>query len=228
MDDQHRRTTVSAESQNRAIRGVLVVRALNTLDGMWTGHIRPPDQKGRRAARFTINHTIFVRSLRPLLDMALMANAGPTQIALLLNAYWNGIARVLPEPFDRAHDANDYVIQQNQGTTVLHSVLPRVIEVIPAQGRSLADRTAYADVMHDLPTLSGEVTTDHGPEPVSGATFWLAGAAGAASQFSGADGRKRLSGRVQALLPRVPEGLEIERRSRTARAVSRGERRTGR
>lgn len=205
MDDQCRRPALSAEHQNRVIRGVLVVRALNTLDGVWAGHIQPPEQKGKRAARFTIRQEVFVRSLRPILDMALMANAKPAQIALLLNAFWDGIANVLPELFDRAHDANDYVIQQSQGTTVLHSVLPRVIEVIPAQGRSLADRLAYADVMHELPALSGEVMTDRGPEPVSGATFWLSGPAGAASQFSGTEGCRHLSGRVQALLPRSPK-----------------------
>ncbi len=46
----------------------------------------------------------FVRSLRPLLDMPLMAKAEPAKIAQLLEAYWQGIAEVLPEPFDAGNN----------------------------------------------------------------------------------------------------------------------------
>lgn len=152
---------------------------------------------------------MFARSLRPLLDMPIMAKIRPAQIALLLNAYWDGIAKVLPEPFDPANNPKDYVIQKGQGAAVLHCVLPQVIEVIPSWGRSLADPISYADAMHDLPTLSGEIMTDHGATPVSGAKFWLSGSAGVAAQFSGDAGRKRLSVHVRALIPRPPEGLEI-------------------
>ncbi|MGH4025794.1 MAG: hypothetical protein ACRDRV_14555 [Pseudonocardiaceae bacterium] len=186
------------------------MRELNALDGVWAGHIQAPDQKAHRYDRFTIHQSVFVRSLRPLLDMPIMARIKPAQIALLLNSYWGGIAKVLPEPFDPVNNPGNYVIQKSQGAAILHDVLPQVIEVVPAQGKSLADRMAYAEVMHDLPTLSGEIMTEHGTEPVSGAKFWLSGPAGVASQFSGEAGRRHLSTQVQALIPRPAEGLEIE------------------
>jgi hypothetical protein len=208
----NRDARISAECQDRAIRGVLAVRELNALDGVWAGHIQAPDQKAHRDDRFTIHQSVFVRSLRPLLDMPIMARIKPTQIALLLNSYWDGIAKVLPEPFDPANNPGNWVIQKCQGATVLHGVLPQVVAVVPAQGRSLVDSMAYADVMHDLPTLSGEIMTDHGVEPVSGAEFWLSGSAGAAAQFSGDAGHRRLFSHVQTLIPRPPEGLEIEHR----------------
>jgi len=141
--------------------------------------------------------------------MLLLAKVRPKQIALLLNAYWDGIAKILPEPFDPAGSPKNYVIQQNQGAVALHYVLPWVIEVLPAWGKSLTDPIAYADVMHDLPTLSGEIMSNRGAAPVSGATFWLSGSAGMASQFSGDAGCKRLSVHLRALIPRPPEGLEI-------------------
>ncbi|HEU0090425.1 MAG TPA: hypothetical protein VFQ77_22660 [Pseudonocardiaceae bacterium] len=141
--------------------------------------------------------------------MPLLTNAKPGQIALLLNAYWEGIAKVLPEPFHPAVNPQSYVIQKEQGATVLHSVLPQVIEVIPSWGRSLADVIAYADIMHDLPTLSGEIMTVHGVELVSGAGFWLSGSAGVASQFSGDAGRERLAAEVRTLIPRPAAGLEL-------------------
>ncbi|MGH3912922.1 MAG: hypothetical protein ACRDTC_05880 [Pseudonocardiaceae bacterium] len=171
-----------------------------------------PDQKKQRGDRFTIHQSMFVRSLRPVLDMPLMAMISPAQIALLLNAYWEGIAKILPEPFDPAGNPRDYVIQQNQGVVVLHDVLPWVIEVIPAGGRSLTDPIAYADVMQDLPTLSSEIMSNHRAAPVSGAAFWLSGAAGMASQFNGDAGRKCLFVHVRALIPVPPEGLEIQDR----------------
>ncbi|MGQ0774041.1 MAG: hypothetical protein ACT4NY_06430 [Pseudonocardiales bacterium] len=209
MSYQSSDTKVSTESRDRIIRGVSVVRELNALDGVWVGRIRAPGQKIKRGDQFTIYQTVFVRSLRPVLDMPLMANVGPEQIALLLNAYWDGIAKIMPEPFDSAGNPKNYVIQQNQGAVVLHYVLPWVIEVLPAQGKSLTDPIAYADAMHNLPTLSGEIMSDHRAAPVSGVKFWLSGSAGMASQFSGDAGCKRLSVHLRALIPRPPEGLEI-------------------
>lgn len=210
MDYRHGDTKISVLNQDRAIRGVLVTRELNALDGVWAGHIQAPNQKAHRYDRFTIRQSAFARSLRPLLDMPIMARIKPAQIALLVNSYWSGIAKVLPEPFDPANDPGNYVIQQSQGAAVLHGVLPRVVEVVPAHGRSLADRMAYAEVMHDLPTLSGEIMTDHGAEQVSGGKFWLSGSGGVASQFSGEAGRRNLFAHVEALIPRPAEGLEIE------------------
>ena len=75
---------------------------------------------------------------------------------------------------------------------------------------SIADFTGpYADIMKDLPKLSGEIVTEDGPEPVSGAEYWLSGPQGAASQFSGDAGRKRLSVHIRALIPRPAEGLNF-------------------
>lgn len=40
-----------------------------------------------------------------------------------LNAYWTGIAQILPEPFDPANNPKDYAIQKGQGTIALHRVV---------------------------------------------------------------------------------------------------------
>lgn len=202
-------TKMSAKRQGRTVHGASVVRKLKAFDGVWAKRICAPGQRVKHNAGFTIHQATFVRSLRPLLDMPVIANVKPVQIALLLNAYWDGIAKVLPEPFDSASNPQDYVIQKDQGALVLHSVLPYVIEVIPSLGKSLTDPIAYADVMHDLPTLSGEIVTDNGMEVVSDARFWLSGPAGGVSQFRGDAGRKSLSADLRALIPRPAEGLEI-------------------
>lgn len=197
------------EGHDWITRGLTVVEELEALGGVWEGRIQAPNQKGKKSDQLTIPQAGFVRSLRPLLDMPLMAKADPAKIAQLLDAYWQGIAKVLPEPFDPVNNAKDYAIQKGQGTIALHRVLPQVIEVARAQGHSLADADAYADIMKDLPKLSGEIVTEDGPEPVSGAEYWLSGPKGAASQFSGDAGRKRLSVHIRALIPRPAEGLNF-------------------
>ena len=197
------------EGQDWITRGLSVIEELETLGGVWADRIQAPNQKGKRSDRLTIPQAGFVRSLRPLLDMPLMAKAEPTKIAQLLEAYWQGIAEVLPEPFDEANNPKDYAIQKGQGTIALHRVLPQVIEVVRARGQSLADSKAYAEVMKNLPKLTGEIITAEGPSPVTGADFWLSGANGAASQFSGDAGRKRLSVHIRTLLPSPAEGLNF-------------------
>ncbi len=197
------------EGHDWITRGLAVVEELEAPAGVWKGRIQAPNQKGKKSDQLTIPQAGFVRSLRPLLDMPLMAKADPAKIAQLLSAYWEGIAKVLPEPFDPVNNPKDYAIQKGQGTIALHRVLPQVIEVARAQGHSLADADAYADIMKDLPKLSGEIVTEDGPEPVSGAEYWLSGPQGAASQFSGDAGRKRLSVHIRALIPRPAEGLNF-------------------
>jgi DGQHR domain-containing protein len=197
------------EGRDWITRGQTVVEELEAMGGVWTGRIQAPNQKGKRSDQLTIPQAAFVRSLRPLLDMPLMAKADPAKIAQLLNAYWTGVADVLPEPFDPANNPKDYAIQKGQGTIALHRVLPQVIEVVRAKGDSLADSKAYAEAMKDLPKLSGEIMTHDGPVPVTGAQFWLSGSQGVASQFSGDAGRKRLSVHVRALIPRPAEGLNF-------------------
>lgn len=197
------------EGHDWITRGLTVIEQLEALGGVWAGRIQAPNQKGKRSDRLTIPQAGFVRSLRPLLDMPLLAKADPAKIAQLLNAYWQGIAEVLPEPFDPANNPKDYAIQKGQGTIALHRVLPQVIEVVRAQSQSLADPNAYAEVMKDLPKLTGEIITEDGPAPVTGPDFWLSGSEGAASQFSGDAGRKRLSVHIRALIPRPAEGLNF-------------------
>jgi DGQHR domain-containing protein len=197
------------EGQDWITRGLTVAEELQGLGGVWQGRIQAPNQKGKKTDKLTIPQAGFVRSLRPLLDMPLMAKAEPAKIAQLLNAYWEGIAQVLPEPFDPVNDPKKYAIQKGQGTIALHRVLPQVIEVVRANGHSLADPKAYAEVMKDLPQLSGENSDPSGPVPVSGVEFWLTGPDGAASQFSGDAGRKRLSVHIRALVPRPAQGLNF-------------------
>ena len=79
------------EGQDWITRGLSVIEELETLGGVWADRIQAPNQKGKRSDRLTIPQAGFVRSLRPLLDMPLMAKAEPAKIAQLLEV---GVERV--------------------------------------------------------------------------------------------------------------------------------------
>lgn len=197
------------EGKDWVTRGIAVVEELVKLPGPWKDRIQAPNQKLRRTDGLTIPQAQFVRSLRPVLDMPLMAKADPAKIAQLIDAYWQGIASVLPEAFLPGTNPKEYAIQKGQGAVALHRVLPQAIETVRSRGESLNDPTAYGEVMKNLPNLSGEVVTDLGPAPVSGADFWKSGSEGAASQFSGDAGRKRLSVLIRQMMPKPAEELNF-------------------
>lgn len=191
------------KGQDWIIRGQQVVEALEAADGPWRDNIQTPNQRKMKADRLTIPQAQFVRSLKPVLDMPLLAKGDPTTIAQIVNAYWQGIAKVLPEPFEASSNPKNWVIQKGPGAISFNRVLPQVIEVLRARGKGLADVEAYAEVLQDVPTLFGQVTGDDGaPVTVTGADYWVSGPKGVASAFTGDSGRKRLAIMIQVLLPK--------------------------
>lgn len=192
------------------IRGQQVVEELEKLDGPWKESIQTPNQKRVRADRLTIPQAQFVRSIKPVLDMPLLSKGEPATIATIINAYWCAIAKVLPEPFGSTSNPKRWVIQKGPGAIALNRLLPQVIEVMRARGRGLGDVDGYAEVLAELPTLSGQVTGEDGTlKSVSGADFWLSGPEGVASAFTGDAGRKRLSVMIQVLLPKASTEITL-------------------
>lgn len=191
-------------------RGIDVVRELSTLDGPWSDSIQQPNQKKQRSDRLTITQGQFVRSLRPVLELPLLVKAEPADIANIVNAYWTGIAEVLPEPFDWTQSPKEFFIQKGTGVVALHSVMPEAIEVLRARGDRLADSKAYAKVMERLPDLKAEVLDEDGVAyAVEGGDFWRSGISGVASQFNGDAGRKRLGVTIRYLMPNPAEELQL-------------------
>lgn len=192
-------------------RGIDVAKALDKMDGPWAGRIQSPNQKRTGKDGLVIAMAQFVQSIKPVLDMALFQKADADKVAQVLNAYWKGIAIVLPEPFEANTSPKDWAIQKGTGSIPLHRAFPRVIEVVRARGRRLGDPEAYAEIMMPLQSLQGEVTDEQTGDArvVSGADFWRAGGEGVAGVYSGEAGRKRLFLMIQALLPRPSSEIEL-------------------
>jgi DGQHR domain-containing protein len=209
-DDPDLAEILEIKGQDWKTRGAEVTDELIALGGVWAGKIQEANVHKVRTDRLTLNKAQFIRSLQPVLSMPALAKADSKTIAKILDAYWTGISQVLPQPFAVASDPKKWVIQKGPGAIAMHRVLPQIIEVLRAKGERLADPNAYADVLKELPTLSGEIVYEDGTSAdVSGADFWRAGPEGVASQWTGDAGRKRLAVRVQALLPKPSEVLKL-------------------
>lgn len=208
--DPDLRHLLDEKGQEWIIKGQEVVEELVELEGPWREAIQRPNQRRTRADRITIPQAQFVRSLKPVLDMPLLAKGEASTIAKIVDAYWKGIATVLPEPFDPGNSPKNWVIQKGPGAIALHRVLPQVIEVMRARGAGLAEVDGYAQVMARLPTLTGQSMTEDGEtKDVTGADFWKSGSEGVASTFTGDAGRKRLAVMIQVLLPRPSSELRL-------------------
>lgn len=210
QEDPELAELLEIKGQDWKTRGADVADELVKLGGPWADSIQEPNIRKSRTDRLTLNKAQFIRSLQPVLSMPALAKADSETIAAIINAYWQGIAHVLPEPFAKDQDPKKWVIQKGPGAISFHRVLPQVIEVLRAQGKRLGDPDAYAEVLKDLPSLAGEIAYEDGTvASVSGADFWRAGPEGVASQWTGDAGRKRLAVRVQALLPKPTDVLHL-------------------
>lgn len=204
-DDPELREALEGADRDWITRGQAVMAELEGLVGPWKGRFQKANTRKRRGDGVIMPMQQFVRSLKPVLDMPLLKRADPLTIANVINAYWLGIATVLPEPF--AGDPEDFVIQKGQGTVALHRVLPQVVEVIRSRGGKLGEPKAYAEVMADLPALNGPIVVDGQQSTVDGSEYWRVGSV--ASGFSGDAGRRRLALLIQTLLPRPSDTIEL-------------------
>lgn len=162
---------------------------------LWKGRIRFP---GEPKAETTIGSAGVASSLKQLLGTPFFSQVSTENRLRILEAYWEGIAMLLPEVFK---DPTDYALQKGTGVMIMHSLLVPVIELLRSKGMSLVDPESYEDVLREtLANLEGD-TADG--EIARGADFWLAGSHGAAGSFSGNAGRRVLTARLRTDLPAV-------------------------
>jgi len=162
---------------------------------LWRGRIRFPNQASEVT---TISSSGMVNSFKPLLATAFFQRLKIEGQVKIVQTYWDGIQRVLPEAF--SPDPKGFSLQRSLGVQVMHRLMVDVIEVLRAQGKDVTDPDAYADALRDpLTNLSGE-SLDQGT--VSGVDFWRTGHSGAAAPFSSNAGRRVLVSQLRRELPK--------------------------
>jgi hypothetical protein len=162
---------------------------------LWRGLIRFP---GEPKGTTLIGFASVVNSLKPLFNHPLFDQITTPGQVKVLDAYWKGIQRAMPEPFE---EPRDYTLQKGLGTTVMHGFLVSVLEHVRSSGRSLVEPQPYADLIEPvLMELQGDTPTGH---VVSGEEFWRSGSEGAVSSYSSSAGQRVLIAKLKALLPPI-------------------------
>ena len=177
------------------VDGQKIVERLEAASTLWMGRIRLP---GEPKASTTINSSGMVNSLKQVLSSPYF-NAIPNDKQVkILEAYWQGIGKVLPDCFD---EPTKYTIQKTTGVITLHTFLLSVIEHVRAAGNSVIERDSYRRMLYKpLTELQGD---NREGSLVQGAEFWLAGVHGAAGSFSSNAGRRVLLAKLCSLLPEI-------------------------
>jgi DGQHR domain-containing protein len=162
---------------------------------LWNGRIRfPGDPKGET----TIGSAGMVGSLKQLLATPYFDGISTENVVKILEAYWEGIEIVLPDPF---REPAEYALQKSTGVMIMHGLLIKVIELLRSRGLSVVEPESYGGILEEtLLNLEGDNAEG---EIARGADFWLAGVRGAAGGFSSNAGRRVLRSRLSTALPEI-------------------------
>ncbi len=160
----------------------------------WVGRIRfPGEEKGAT----TIGSSGMVGSLQDLLANTFFGSISRGNRIQILDAFWKGVSAVLPEAFE---DPERFVIQKSTGVQVMHRVLIPALEYLRSTGKSLISPNSYEEALRGpLTELEGD-TRDGGV--AKGTEFWRSGPEGAAGSFSSNAGRRVLTAKIRAGLPK--------------------------
>ena len=190
-----RMENLAGSGQSWKVKGQTLAEEMNRTSVLWRGLIRfPGEPKGATLVR----SASVVNSLKPLFNHPLFDQVTTPNQAKVLDAYWKGIQRAMPEPFE---EPGDYALQKALGTTVMHGLLVSVLEHVRAEGCSLIEAQPYADLMEPvLVDLQGDTPTGH---VVSGEEFWRTGSKGAVGSYSSSAGQRVLIAKLRALLPPI-------------------------
>jgi DGQHR domain-containing protein len=162
---------------------------------IWRGRIRFP---GDAPGDSTLRSSGMVASLKHVLSSPFFSQLAESQQVRILDAYWRGVKKVIPEAFE---EASDYVLQKATGVLVMHDLLVLAIEYVRSTGRSLVEPEPFADA---LETALSQLEGDNSNGEISrGADFWLSGPDGAAGSYSSNAGRRVLVAKLRGSLPEI-------------------------
>ena len=156
---------------------------------VWRGKIRFPNDDKRLTL---INSNSFVTSLRSVIDQANFAKYLPEDRAKIIDAYWTGIGKALPECFEAPDMFN---IQKTVGVYVLNSLLPTALAYAQDFGSPVYEPDTYHMIYDEtLRGLSGDNQVDGEAE---GPDFWKVGAEGASGTYSSGAGQRVLREKIR-------------------------------
>lgn len=177
------------------VKGQQLVEDLEKDSSLWRRRVRFP---GEPTGGTVIGSAGLVASVKTLLNTPYFGQISTPQQVKILDAYWEGIRRVIPEVFP---EPTEYVIQKSTGVQIMHGLLISVLEYIRSAGRSVLDPEAYEGALSAaLLELEGDTSSG---DIARGVDFWRAGPDGAAGSYSSNAGRRVLTARLRSALPPI-------------------------
>jgi DGQHR domain-containing protein len=195
------------KNKGRLLAGAAVYEALVANKSPWIQRIRRPNEPASKDTSIAVSQ--FITSIAPLQAAQMPRELSPEEWALIIDAFWEAIARLLPTPFDPTEPPGDWVLFKATGVNTMHRVLADCLPIIIQRGARLADPEQYEQLLADLPTLFGmTVDLDTGEErKVDGSEFWRS--ASVASQYTGRYGTDRLVGMIRGLIAKTNTAVAV-------------------
>ena len=187
--------TLIERGQVWKVKAQTIVEALDRNSSIWRGLIRFP---GEAAGDTMIASAGMASALKGPLGTPYFGSITTDNQVKVLDAYWQGIKRVLPEVFERP---SSFTMQKATGVLVMHGLLVSVIEYVRSKGWSVIEPASYEKALKDaLNELEGDTAEG---AVVSGADFWRSGPEGAAGTYSSNAAKRVLIAKLRAMLPAV-------------------------
>ncbi|MDD5340462.1 MAG: DGQHR domain-containing protein [Candidatus ainarchaeum sp.] len=128
-----------------------IAEKINSAPGRWKDRIRFPNEPRLNTL---VSQKAFTDSLQPILtNPSFRAAYTSDEIVKILLVYWEAIAELMPEAFDKPRD---YVTQRTMGVFVFHALFPKVITYVP-QGSNFTTTA----VKHILKYVGEKIQADY-------------------------------------------------------------------
>ena len=195
------------KNKGRLLQGAAIYEGMVANHSPWIERIRRPNVRASKDTSIAVSQ--FITSLSSLPSAPMPRQLTSAEWAQIIDAFWEAVARLLPQPFDPAEHPGDWVLFKATGVNAMHRVLADCLPIIVQRGGRLADPAQYEQLLADLPTLSGVAIDPHtGDErQVDGAEFWRS--ASIASQYTGRYGTDRLVGMIRGLIAKTSGAVAI-------------------
>jgi DGQHR domain-containing protein len=195
------------KNKGRLLAGAAIYEAMVADDSPWVARIRRPNDRASRETSIAVSQ--FITSLAPLPSAPMPRELTPDEWARIVDAFWEAVSRLLPQPFDPVEHPGDWVLFKATGVNTMHRVLADCLPIIIQRGGRLADVAQYEQLLADLPTLSGvAIDPNTGEERhIDGAEFWRS--ASIASQYTGRYGTDRLVGMIRGLISKASGAVNV-------------------
>lgn len=198
-----------SERKNKGslLAGAAVYDALVDKKSPWLQRIRKPNEKISKDTSIAVSQ--FITSLKPLQSAQMPRELSPDEWARIIDAFWEAVASLLPQPFDPTEQPGDWVLLKATGVNTMHRVLADCLPIIIQRGARLSDPEQYKQLLADLPTLYGiGIDSQTGDErQIDGAEFWRS--ASIASQYTGRYGTDRLVGMIRGLIAKTNKAVTV-------------------